>query len=140
MERTRVNRVAVFLGVLALALACGACGGSSTSPSNTSQTATQTGTVSSLNANSHTLTINRSGTMTLTLTWTGAADLDLYLTGSSCNVYPLPNNCQILVRSTATTGTRESITRTVSSGDTFKAWVDNFSVASVSYSLELDVR
>lgn len=99
---------------------------------------TVTGTVSSFGIVQHEVSIVRLGTMTLTLTWTAGPDLDLYLTAPSCNGYP-PTACQILAASDGLS-MPETIRRTVNAGETFKAWVDSFAAASVSYTLSLRVE
>jgi hypothetical protein len=76
--------------------------------------------------------------MTLTLSWNTSADLDLYLTSSSCNAYP-PDFCQVLAASDGLT-TTERITRTVAAGDSFKAWVDSFAFSPQSYTLTISVQ
>ena len=103
---------------------------------------TLTGTVSSQGFTQHSITASRSGTLTLRLTWSGSNDLDLYLTTSACNSYPPGNQpgCPMLVLSTNDSGNTETITRTVASGEEFKAWVDNFSTGSTAYALVVDIQ
>lgn len=78
--------------------------------------------------------------MTVTLSWaTSAADLDLYLTSSSCaDVYL--SACARLAVSDGAIGTSEVITRTVASGETFKVWVDSFSFSPHSYTLQIRIE
>ena len=103
---------------------------------------TLTGTVSSQGFTQHSITAARSGTLTLRLTWSGANDLDLYLTTAACDSYPPGNQpgCPMLALSTADSGNTETITRTVSSGEEFKAWVDNFDTGSKAYGLSVDIQ
>lgn len=120
-------------------VALAGCGGHSpTSPSDFNQTVT--GTVGTFDWTVHPVTVPRSGNMTAVLTWSGSADLDFYLTDTSCAAYP-PLHCTMLAESNNITGNRETITRTVSSGDTYKLWVDNFSTTqSVNYSISMNVH
>jgi hypothetical protein len=46
----------------------------------------------------------------------------------------------MLALSTADSGNTETITRTVSSGEEFKAWVDNFDSSSTAYGLSVDIQ
>ncbi len=90
-------------------------------------TQTVTGTVSAFGSTRHPLGVTRAGNMTLRLTWTDpTVDLDLYLTSPSCttNLYPM-SACGVLLASDASTGTQETIARTVSNGEQFQIWVDN---------------
>jgi hypothetical protein len=97
------------------------------------------GTVSSFGLVQHSVSITGSGNMTLTLSWQGGGDLDLYLTGSSCNAYPL-TDCQVLAASDRSAGSSEIIVRTVSSGEQFKVWVDNFSTNAINYNLAMVIQ
>jgi hypothetical protein len=134
-----MRRGLVVLSLLAL-VSCGGGGGSPTSPSQQAFHQTMTGTVGVLEYNVHSLNIPRGGNMTLTLSWNQSADLDLYLTSTSCNGYP-PLDCAILTKSNNSTGaTRETITRTVQASESFKLWVDNFSSTTVNYTLDLTVQ
>lgn len=127
-------------GILALLVACG-CGKSSPSapapPEPFNQTLT--GTVSSFGFTQHPLSAARAGNMTLTLTWQTTADLDLYLTSSTCNQYP-NGSCQILAASDRAVGSSEVITRTVTSGESFKFWIDNFSFNPQNYSVQIQIQ
>jgi hypothetical protein len=130
------------LVVCLIAFVVSGCGDkdSPTGPSSPQpQVVTVTGTVSSLGFTQHDITILRAGTMTLTLTWTAGPDLDLYLTASSCNSYPPLGPCQMLSASDGVS-MPEQIQRTVASGETFKAWVDNFDLSPVNYTLSLRVE
>ncbi|MDP3719465.1 MAG: hypothetical protein Q8T13_17010 [Acidobacteriota bacterium] len=131
---------AVILTLCVLASACGGGSSSPTAPSATPQPYNQTvtGTVSSLGIVQHPLSIPRSGNMTLTLSWGTTADLDLYLTNSSCNAYP-PDSCQILAASDGVAAT-ERITRTVTSGESFKIWVDSFSFSPQNYTIAISIQ
>ena len=84
------------------------------------------------------------GTATVTLTWTTATvDLDLYLTSSACTVYPKTSSlpaCTILASSTSLTGVREELTMSVTKSQSLRVWVDNFSAAASSYSIDVSVR
>jgi len=133
-------RSLILVAALAATLACGTNKDSPTSPTSTPAPSTQTvtGTVSSLGIVQHPVTIARSGNMTLALTWGTSADLDLYLTNTTCNTYP-PSSCQILAASDGLAAT-ERITRSVTAGETFKAWVDNFSATPQNYSLTITIQ
>jgi hypothetical protein len=64
----------------------------------------------------------------LTLSWANPAiDLDMYLTDATCNSYP-PLSCTILATASVGSGSSETLTRTVASGDHLKVWVDNFNL------------
>jgi hypothetical protein len=132
----------------------GGCGSSSpTSPSQgptpspqpaPSQPAFQTtitGNAAIFGFNQHSLTSARGGQMRVVLSWTnGAIDLDLYLTDSTCNTYP-PIHCTALATSAVSSGTSELITRTVTSGEQFKVWVDNFhQTLSSDYTIEVTIQ
>jgi hypothetical protein len=85
------------------------------------------------------LTISGSGTRAvgLYLTWSdSAADLDLYVTSTSCNGYP-PESCTILAQSVSETGTSEQITFSARGGDRYLVWVDNWTFEPQSYQLTL---
>jgi hypothetical protein len=117
---------------------CGGGGGSPTAPAPFNQTVA--GTVSSFGYTQHPLSAPREGTMTLTLSWQGSADLDLYLTSSSCvDIYP-EGRCPLLAVSDRASGNTEVITRTVARNETFKIWVDNFSFSPQSYSISTQIQ
>jgi hypothetical protein len=115
------------------------CGGSSPSgPSSapsptpasspTSVQETINGNVVAYGANQHALTASRAGQLRLTLSWANPAiDLDMYLTDATCNSYP-PLSCTILATASVGSGSSETLTRTVASGDHLKVWVDNFNL------------
>lgn len=136
--RSNCVRWLIFL----LCVTTAACNGSSTSPSeNAPYIETVNGSVVTFGTTRHALNIPRSGEMRLTLTWAaGTIDLDLYLASSACQeLYP-QEQCGIVGTSDASVGTREVITRTVSSGQTYAIFVDNFSTVSPStYTLEIRI-
>lgn len=78
--------------------------------------------------------------MTLRLTWSGGADLDLYLSrSSSTSLYPKAS-CSILAAADGLANP-ETVVRTVSSGESFKIWVDNLSTTqSANYTLTLNIE
>lgn len=120
-----------------------ACGGSDAggpaAPTPQPFNQTITGTVSSFGFTQHLVNIPRAGNMRLSLSWSDGGDLDLYLTGTACNSYP-PTNCQILAASDGLSNP-EVITRTVSAGEQFKAWVDSFVLASArNYTLTIGIQ
>lgn len=127
----------VLVAVCLLALACGGSK-SPTAPSPFSQTVT--GTVSVFGTAQHTLSIPRAGNMTITLSWSGNVDLDLYLSNPSCTaLYPL-SSCGILVAADGFVNP-EKISRTVSSGESFKIWIDNNSqTQSMTYTLTTTIN
>lgn len=126
---------------LSFALVClSACGGSPSSPSQQPFTQHIAATVDVFGTTEHSLSIPRSGTMTIMLRWSNATDLDLYLTNSGCQV-TTPEACTIFASATGTTGTQESITRTVTTGETYKLFVDNNSVSlSSNYTLDVTIQ
>lgn len=121
--------------LVSLAVFAYACGKNPTEPS--SQTQVFSGTLGPLDVTSHTLNITKTGVMTLTLSWpSGPTDLDLYLTDGACNTL---SNCTLLASLEAASGTRETVTRNVKSGETYKAWIDSFGLNSVTYTLEFNI-
>lgn len=124
----------VLVGGLAVALFSVGCGGGSpTSPTPRSFTQTITGTVSSFGTTSHNVSVGRNGNARWSVTWTGGGDLDLYLTATGCNGYP-PTDCQILAAADGFANP-EVITRTVTSGEQFKLWVDSFEANARNYTI-----
>jgi hypothetical protein len=118
------------------------CGGGSSPTSSTPQPfhQTMTGTVGVFDIVQHQLNIPRQGNMTVSLTWNQNADLDMYLTSSTCNSYP-PSSCSMLATSNNLGAARETITRTVQSGETYKLWVDNFSHSlTANYTIDLTIQ
>ena len=129
------------LAVIGLFLAFTACGSDSpTGPSPYDQTVT--GSVDIFGTNRHSLNIPRSGTMTLTLTWQdGAVDLDLYLVNTSCTILYPKASCNIIQSSSASSGTSERISRSVSTGENFNLFVDNLNLSrSQSYSIAINIQ
>ena len=85
------------------------------------------------------LTATGSGTggLWLYLLWADAsADLDLYLTDSSCNGYP-PLECTVLAASVRDTGTSERFSIGARAGERYRVWVDNWSMTPQSYWLTI---
>jgi hypothetical protein len=71
------------------------------------------------------------------LLWVDAsADLDLYLTDSSCNGYP-PAECRVLAASVGDSGTSEWFSFGARAGDRYRVWVDNFSMTPQPYWLSV---
>jgi hypothetical protein len=103
---------------------------------------TISGSVAVFSESRHALPITVSGDLTLRLTWSDpSVDLDLYLTQSSCTVslYPL-GECGVILASIASTGSAETITRPVSSGEQFQVWIDNLSTTqAMNYTLTIDI-
>lgn len=133
---------AAFVVVLAcLAAACGGDDGNGlTGPSNTPFTQTVTGTVSTFGWTRHPLTTTRAGQLTVQLTWTtGGADLDLYLSPTSCTD-PYASGCTFLARSDAGSGNSEQVQRTVTAGESFNVFVDSFASGPQSYSLIVTIQ
>jgi hypothetical protein len=122
-----------------LEAACGGGEGGPSAPTPQAFNQTITGTVSSFGFTEHLVNIPRNGNMRLSLSWSDGGDLDLYLTGSGCNSYP-PLNCQVLAASDGLSHP-EVITRTVSSGEQFKAWVDSFVLNNPrNYTLTISIQ
>lgn len=120
------------------------CKGGPNAPSG--QTETITGTVAGFLTDVRTISITKTGTLTLTLTWTPSAsvvDLDLYLTSSSCTAFnPFFNNsgtCAFLAAAQSATASTETVTRAVTSGETYKFFVDNFSTGTGTWTVKLSV-
>lgn len=134
--RRRFCALLVMVGLLTTA-----CGGGSknspTAPTLQPYNQSVSGTVQAFGYVQHSIGIPRSGTMTLTLSWNTAADLDLYLATAACNTYP-PGLCLL---ATSDNGTRtERISRAVTVGETFKAWVDSFSASAQNYTLSTSIQ
>ena len=109
-----------------LCLALAACGGSPSAPSPPEFQESISGTVAAYGTTQHSFSAPRAGQLKLVLTWPSAAiDLDLYLTGPTCDTYP-PLNCTTLATAAGASGTTETLTFTVASGDRVKYWIDNF--------------
>lgn len=123
-----------------LASACGGGGGSPTSPSAQPFNQTIAGTVGVFGTQLHALTASRSGVLTARLSWTASADLDLYLASSACSqLYPM-SACAILARADGSVNP-ETVTRTVTNGESLKIFVDNLSLSqSASYTLTLNIQ
>lgn len=135
------SRAALIVVCACLAAACGGDGGNGvTGPSNTPLTQTVTGTVSTFGWTRHPLTTTRAGQLTVRLTWTnGGADLDLYLAPTSCTD-PYASSCTLLARSDASSGNSEQVQRTVTAGESFNVFVDNFFSGPQSYSLVVTIQ
>ena len=135
-----MTKYLLLVALVTISVNCGAGGESSspTSPTPQAYTQTVTGTVSSLGVTEHALSIPRTGNMTLLLSWGTGADLDLYLTNSTCASYP-PTNCGILASSDGLTAT-ERIVRSVTANESFKVWVDNFTSSPQSYSISITIQ
>jgi len=133
-----------FLLVSSCVLIC-ACGGgksgSPTAPSTPAFQETVGGNVGAYATTQHAFTAPRAGQLTLTLTWASSAiDLDLYLTGPTCNLYP-PLNCTTLATAATASGTTETLTFTVATGDSVKYWVDNFNLTQgTGYTVQVSIR
>lgn len=130
--------------VASVALVAAACGGASPTapgpPSGGSSTSTFTGSVAAFAITSHAHTAAQAGTLTVTLAWTAQADLDLYVTTSTCTGYP-PDACAILARATSSSGQREEVTLTVAANAALKLWVDNFHPqTAAAYSITATLR
>jgi hypothetical protein len=140
--RDSMKSARIRLMPLAVLVAFAGCGGDGpTTPAPYTQT--MSGTVAVFGGTTHALSIPRSGQMSLVLTWTDSTiDLDLYLTATSCTaLYPMAN-CTILVTSNSAVGAvRETIARSVNSGEAFTIWVDNLSTTKAStYNLNLTIQ
>jgi hypothetical protein len=149
LRRIRVTRaLAAVLLASVIAPACGGGdggdgnGGPAGPTPNGPDPALQTinGTVASFAYNEHLLNVPRNGNLTLTLTWQGPADLDLYLTSGDCADIYGSNACSRLVVSDQLVGNAESLTRAVQSGERYKIWVDNFTMAAQPYTVQIDIR
>ena len=139
-------RLTVVIACLFL-LVMSACGGNGnpaapTSPAQQPYNQTLTGTVSNFGVTYHSLQIPRSGNLTLRLTWPDSTlDVDLYLTVSGCDQIYGPTACNQLAGSNNSTGTSETIARTVNSGENFTIFVDNLHrTRSTTYTLTLNIQ
>jgi hypothetical protein len=133
-------KMSAVLSLMAMALLTACGGGSSTSPSSKPYSQHIAGTVDVYGTTEHSLSIPRSGTMIITLTWSNGADLDLYLTNSSCTTSNLPT-CTLFASATGTIPGRETVQRTVTNGETYKIFVDNNSLSlSSNYSIDLNIQ
>ena len=79
-------------------------------------------------------------TLTLTLNWSGAVGLNLYLTVSNCGDIYGDLRCPMSAVSASSTGQSETITRTITTGDDLKAWVDNFTDTRAGYELRVQIE
>jgi hypothetical protein len=135
----------LYLAVLlAFTVACGGDDGPTAPSIGSVQPYTQTlgGTVDVLGLNVHPLTAPRAGQMSLSLTWTDPTiDLDLHLAPPGCtSLYPMAT-CGVLLSSDAAAGViRESFARSVSNGEAFTIWIDNFSNRASAYTLNLSIE
>ena len=85
----------------------------------------------------HTISITKTGTMTATLSWGDTSvDLDIHMTDSSCSDWW---TCTVLERSVDVAGTSERVSHPVTSGQTYKLFVDNYSTRSQSYTITINV-
>ena len=138
MKSARIRLVPLSVLVTFIA-GCGGNGPTTPAP----YTQTMGGTVAVFGSTKHALSIPRSGQMSLLLTWTDSTiDLDLYLTATSCTeLYPMAS-CTVLLASNTTIGAvRETIVRSVNSGEAFTIWIDNLSVTKAStYNLDLTIQ
>ena len=124
---------------LVATLGCGGGSDGPTTPTEQPYNQTLSGTVSAFGTTQHAFNVPRSGTARITLAWSNGGDLDLYLTGAACNSYP-PDNCQILAAADGQANP-ELITRTVTSGEQFKLWVDSFVIDNArSYTITLTIN
>lgn len=137
MRKTVPVLVALFLVTLA------ACGGGGSNPTNpTPQPYSQhlVGTVDVFGTTEHSLSIPRAGSLVITLTWSTGVDLDLYLTNPTCTAATIAS-CQLFASATGTIAGRETIQRTVASGESYKLFVDNNSRSqSANYSIDLSIQ
>lgn len=133
-----MRRLVVLLGLLATACGGGGNGGpSSPTPQPFSQTLT--GTVSVFGTTFHPINTPRAGNMRLTLSWSGGVDLDLYLTNPNCELANLAT-CQLLAAADGFVNP-EIISRTVSSNESFRVFVDNNSTTqSANYTLTVRIE
>jgi hypothetical protein len=130
--------------LLAVTVACAGDEGPTAPSIGSVQPYTQTlgGTVDVLGLSYHTLTIPRAGQMSLLLTWTDPTiDLDLHLAPPGCtNLYPMAT-CGVLLSSDTAVGViKEGFARSVSNGETFTIWIDNFSDRATTYTLNLTIE
>jgi len=121
------------------------CSDSPTSPSDPPPDddveETFTGSVPGFGVSQHAFTATRAGQLRARLTWVDkSVDLDLYLTRADCNVYPLQGGCNTLAISDGNSGTLETITRTATSGEQLRFWIDSFSLGDASYMLEVAIE
>ena len=126
--------------VAVLATACGGSGnGGPSSPTPQPFNQTLTGTVSVFGTTFHPISTPRAGNMRLTLSWSSGVDLDLYLTNPNCELANLAS-CQLLAAADGFVNP-ETITRTVSTNESFRVFVDNVSTTqSANYTLTIRIE
>jgi hypothetical protein len=77
--------------------------------------------------------VSQSGNYQGTLVWTDpAVDLDFYLSSAGCS-YP-PTGCLLAISDTGG-GTTEQVTYSVTAGQGYRLWVDNFSARTMSFTI-----
>lgn len=126
--------------IAVLATACGGSGnGSPSSPTPQPFNQTITGTVSVFGTTFHPISTPRAGSMRVTLSWSSGVDLDLYLTNPTCEPTNLAS-CQLLAAADGFVNP-ETITRTVSTNESFRVFVDNNSTTqSANYTLTIRIE
>ena len=127
--------------IMLLAVFATACGGGGSPNAPTPQPFNQTitGTVSVFGTTFHPISTTRAGNMRLTLSWSGGVDLDLYLTNPSCELANLAS-CQLLAAADGFVNP-EIITRSVSTNEAFRVFVDNNSTTqSANYTLTIHIE
>lgn len=128
--------------VLVCAVAPGACVTKSSTepdpPEPSGYSNTVTGTVEAFQWTHHELSVPRSGSLRVELTWADGGDLDLHLTLNTCTG-PLDLTCEPL-ESSFQGDTSEVITRTVSTGEQFRLWVDSYvTTGPRNYTLKITI-
>ena len=131
--------------VFSMGLLASACGGGSSSPTAPSNlpagfSQTQTGTAGIGQFFRHEILVGRTRTMSLRLTWQDpTVDVDLYLFDFDCVVVSAA--CNLLATSNSSSGTSETINRTVTNGDRFQAYVENLSnTKAQTYTLTININ
>ena len=109
-------------------LAAGACGGSSTPTTPAPPAPFNVSAGGTLGPSEYTavpFTAPRAGAATIEVSWTGSGNIDIYLTGPSCEAFPLGGACPILSMSQTMSANPEQIIRNVQAGEQFKVFAAN---------------
>jgi hypothetical protein len=84
----------------------------------------------------------RSGNASFKLTWTNDAnDLEFILTDGSCpDIYGPNANCPYLASAQELTGTLRTMSATMTAGQSYRIWVDNFGYSAQPFTIEIEIQ